>query len=360
MTGSTSKIDAILGNKIHAIDLFCGAGGLTHGLYKRGIKVNLGIDIDPACKYPYEANNKAEFWQESVENINADKLKKYLHKAPYTLLAGCAPCQPFSAYRSKLNTDDSRWYLLDHFSRLINELKPDFITMENVPRLRHQKVYEKFIKNIEKHGYKYTDPVINCADYGLPQKRKRLVVLASKYGDIEFISPIEFGRRKQNVRSAIGKLKAINDGGDLTLSDNLHFSAALSEINKKRMKHAKPGGTWKDFPEELIAPCHKKSSGAQFTSAYSRMTWDDAAPTITTYFTGFNNGRFGHPDEKQLRAISIREGAILQGFPQKYKLLDPNGYVSRVTLARMIGNAVPVTLGEVIASSIINHLKKYE
>ncbi len=343
---------------IHAVDLFCGAGGLTHGLYKRGIQVNLGVDTDLACKYPYEINNQAAFLQKPVEDLKVDDLKPYLSQAPYTLLAGCAPCQPFSIYNKKVNIEDKRWSLLSHFSRLIKELGPDLVTMENVPRLMHQEIYKDFLETLTTNKYKFNVKVINCAEYGLPQKRKRLVLIASKFGDIDFIHPDEFGGGSKNVKDAIGYLDAIKDGGEPCKSDMLHFSAPLSKLNKKRMKKSKAGGTWKDWPKELVSPCHTKDGGTGFTSPYSRMSWEKASPTITTYFTGFSNGRFGHPDEKQHRTISIREGAILQGFPEKYKFIRPGDTPSRASLARMIGNAVPVTLGEVIAASLINHIKQ--
>src|SRR5690349_5270982 len=135
--------------RIKAIDLFCGAGGLTRGLEEAGIDVVLGVDIDPACEYPYTANNKAAFAQESIEDIAADDLNEALEGAAYTLLAGCAPCQPFSNYRNgKSDPSDERWHLLKHFGRLVEELDPDLVTMENVPRLAKEAVFSRFVSKL--------------------------------------------------------------------------------------------------------------------------------------------------------------------------------------------------------------------
>jgi DNA (cytosine-5)-methyltransferase 1 len=177
--------------------------------------------------------------------------------------------------------------------------------------------------------------------------------MASKFGPVELISPEDFGRARQTVKDAIFKLPPIKAGMNHP-DDPLHLSSSLSPLNMKRMKKSKPGGTWRDWPENLIADCHKKRSGKTFPSVYGRMTWDDPAPTITTEFFGFGNGRFGHP--KQNRAISLREGAILQSFPPEYQFVAPGEKVCLKAIGRLIGNAVPVTLGEVIGESLFLHV----
>lgn len=344
-------------HKISAVDLFCGAGGLTHGLEKSGITVNLGIDIDPVCEYPYSVNNKAEFLLKSVDDVEASELLDAYNGADLKLLAGCAPCQIFSSYNQKAGSSDKRWWLLLQFLRLIRETDPDLVTMENVPGLIDQDIFKKFVGDLEKRDYHVDYQVVNCTEYGLPQQRNRLVLLASRLGPIELLSPKKFKRKPKTVKEAIGKLPSI-EAGEIASTDPLHQSPSLSEINYKRILVSKPGGTWRDWPEEIVADCHKKKSGKTYPSVYGRMSWDEPAPTITTQFFGFGNGRFGHPEQN--RAISLREGAILQSFPKNYKFTAPREPIRKKILGRLIGNAVPVKLGEVIGKSILKHVTEYD
>lgn len=340
---------------ISAIDLFCGAGGLTKGLEKAGINVALGIDIDPACRYPYLANNDADFLLKSVENVTASELNKMYDGASLKLLAGCAPCQTFSTYNQKADSSDKRWWLLQQFSRLIRETSPELVTMENVPGLVDQDVFVEFVGEL-KHKYHVFYSVVNCADYGLPQHRNRLVLLASKLGAIKLLSPAELGYERKTVRDVIQKLASLK-AGEADPEDSLHQCCALSAINYKRIVSSKPGGTWRDWPKELVADCHKKETGKTYPSVYGRMEWDEPSPTITTQFFGFGNGRFGHPEQN--RAISLREGAILQSFPKYYKFVEPGKPVHKKVLGRLIGNAVPVKLGQVIGKSILKHVEDH-
>lgn len=345
----------ISGKKIFAIDLFCGVGGLTHGLVQAGVDVRLGVDVDPACEYPYVANNNTRFLLKSVEELEASELERHYEKNEIKLLAGCAPCQTFSTYNQKATESDKRWWLLLQFSRLINELSPDLVTMENVPRLIEQNVFDEFVANLETNGYSVRYQVINCAEYGVPQQRNRLVLLASKFNPISLLTPQELGKRSRTVKEAIGDLPPLVAGAAHP-EDPMHRCSALSEINMRRMKASRPGGTWRDWPWELVSDCHKKSSGKTYPSVYGRMTWDNPAPTMTTQFFGFGNGRFGHPEQD--RAISLREGAILQSFPPDYEFTRPGEQVCQKSIGRLIGNAVPVTLGEVIGASLLSHVMK--
>lgn len=340
---------------IEAVDLFCGAGGLTKGLEKSGIQVSMGIDIDPICAYPYEANNRAKFLLKSVEKVKASELFTEM-KGGYKLLAGCAPCQPFSNYRKGIDgKSDKRWKLLLEFKRLIKESLPNFVIMENVPRLQDEKVFKNFVRTLDKLGYEVSYQVVNCADYGVPQERHRLVLLASRHGKISLIPPTHTAKNYRTVYEAFKKLKPIK-AGQVDKADPLHCSAHLTPINLKRIKSSKPGGTWRDWNKSLVAKCHRKASGKTYPGVYGRMRSDLPAPTITTQFFGFGNGRFGHPTQN--RAISIREGAILQSFPRGYKFLQ-NGEVAKFSyLGRLIGNAVPVKLGEVIGKSIRLHIQQ--
>jgi DNA (cytosine-5)-methyltransferase 1 len=337
------------------VDLFCGAGGLTNGLERAGVDVRLGVDVDPACMYPYSANNAARFLLKSVEELEPRDIESAFRKNGIRLLAGCAPCQTFSTYNQKATPEDKRWWLLRQFSRLVQETSPELVTMENVPRLRDQGVFKEFLTTLHEAGYIVSHGVVNCAEYGIPQHRHRLVLLASRLGSISLLSPSEFGARPTTVREIIADLPPLK-AGEMYGDDPLHQTSALSRTNLKRMEASRPGGTWRDWEKALVAACHKKRTGKTYPSVYGRMRWDEPAPTITTQFFGFGNGRFGHPEQD--RAISLREGAILQSFPMDYEFVPPGKPIYKKSLGRLIGNAVPPTLGEVIGLSILEHVDR--
>ena len=343
---------------IRAIDLFCGAGGLTRGLENAGIDVALGVDVDPACKCPYTANNNAHFLLKSVENLEKPDFASIFNENEVSLLAGCAPCQPFSTYSHSWATPkDKRWNLLHQFSRLVKTLKPDLVTMENVPRLECQSVFRDFVRLLEHGRYHVYYDIVNCADYGVPQSRRRLVLIASRFGPIKLIKPTRSPEKHKTVRCALEKLSPLK-AGEVCEKDPLHIACELSPLNLKRIRASKQGGSWYDWDEELIADCHKKHSGKTYRNVYGRMSWDEAAPTVTTQFYGFGNGRFGHPEQD--RAISLREGAILQSFPKNYRFACKGDPVRRKVIGRLIGNAVPVRLAEAIGKTMIRHVRKYE
>lgn len=343
---------------IKVVDLFCGAGGLTHGLQKAGLSVVAGYDIDATCRFAYEKNNKSLFVQKSVTDIEDDELQKYFAGADIKVLAGCAPCQPFSSYTNSakqgvVRSKDKRWSLLYSFAKQIKNSNPDIITMENVPRVVNHKVFLDFIKALKKDGYHVWYDVVFCPDYGMAQSRSRLVLLASKFGEVKLIPPTHTKENYRTIKDIIGKLPKL-EAGQSDEFDKLHRSASLSELNIKRIKASKPGGTWHDWPEELRAKCHTKDSGATYTAVYGRMSWDKLGPTITTQCVGFGNGRFGHPE--QHRALSLREAALLQSFPENYEFWPTDVAVEMRNVARLIGNAVPVRLGEVVGLTILEHL----
>jgi DNA (cytosine-5)-methyltransferase 1 len=347
-----------IGTEVKAVDLFCGAGGLTRGLEAAGIKVVTGVDIDPACEYPFTANNRATFLLKSVEEIAGEDFADSLTGGSFKLLAGCAPCQPFSTYsQGKTGIADKRWNLLSHFARLVNEVQPDLVSMENVPLLQKQDVFAKFVSSLKDQGFFVFHKVVDCADYGVPQHRQRLVLLASKHGSIEMIEPTVKRKQLKTVRDAIGGLPPLEAGG-VCPEDPLHQASELSPLNLKRIQVSKIGGTWRDWDKELVADCHKKETGKTYPSVYGRMGWDEPSPTMTTQFFGFGNGRFGHPHQN--RAISLREGAILQSFPRNYKFVAKGDPVYMKTIGRLIGNAVPVKLGKAIGKSILRHIESLE
>ena len=188
----------------------------------------------------------------------------------------------------------------------------------------------------------------------MPQTRTRLVLFASKYGAISLVTPTHSPNRLRTVRQAIGRLEPIKAGG-ISLQDTLHRASALSPRNLRRIKASKPGGTWRDWADDLVADCHKAETGETYPGVYGRMAWDRPGPTVTTQCHGFGNGRFGHPEQN--RAISLREAALLQTFPRGYRFAAPDDPITFHHLGKLIGNAVPVRLGRIIGRSILKHLE---
>ncbi len=336
---------------VEAFDLFCGIGGLTHGLQQSGIPVRGGLDIDKSCQYTYEINNNAKFFLSDIKDWNYGDIAKTFQNSRYKILAGCAPCQPFSKHtlKNRARRDDVRWGLLDDFLRLVREGRPDVVSMENVPQLRNTDVYAKFYEGLQNLQYNVCAQVINCCNYGVPQVRRRLLLLASLHGNIT-LSHLPTIPLK-TVRDTIKYLPTLQSG-ETSQQDILHQSARLSDINMKRIQHSKPGGTWRDWPKDLLPQCYTKESGKTYTSVYGRMQWDKPSPTITTQFYIYGTGRFGHPDQD--RALSMREGALLQTFPADYRFCTQT---SLKNTGKHIGNAVPPQIGEVIGESIIKHLE---
>ncbi len=344
-----------------AVDLFCGAGGLSYGMKHAGITIRAGIDIDPACKHPFEANVEAAFYEKDVAALSPRFVESLFPANVIRILAGCAPCQPFSSYSNRRFERDAQWQLLPKFGEMVTALQPEIVTMENVPRLRGYAVFDEFQAALRNAGYYCDYSVVHCADYGVPQSRRRLVLLASRLGPIQMIPPTHADSDSVTVRDAIQHLPHI-EAGQASPLDPLHKSSGLSAANLARVQHSKPGGTWRDWADsasgqDLRADCHVKQSGKTYPSVYGRMEWDRPAPTITTQFHGYGNGRFGHP--VQDRAISLREGALLQTFPRDYSFVPTGESVQITSVARLIGNAVPVKLGEAVGRSIVAHLERF-
>jgi DNA (cytosine-5)-methyltransferase 1 len=346
---------------ISAVDLFCGAGGLTHGLLKAGVRVEAGIDVDPLAEYAYVTNNAgARFLQWDVGRKNYPSIEKLFAEGKLRLLAGCAPCQPFSKLTNGIKRHRS-WDLLDNFARFVERIRPELVTMENVPELaqRGREVLDHFLKTLNRCDYSVDWKVVNCTDYGAPQSRRRLVLLASRLGPIavpagRFNSPA----RWKTVRQAIGKLPPVSTG-EQDPDDPLHVAALLSPMNQRRIR-ATPhdGGAREDWPDRLVLECHRRATGARYRSIYGRMWWDRPAPTMTTLCNGIGNGRFGHPDQD--RAITLREAALLQTFPRSYQFWNPELRLNVKAITRMIGNAVPPELGRVLGKVLLDHVRAFE
>jgi DNA (cytosine-5)-methyltransferase 1 len=337
------------------VDLFCGAGGLTHGFLLEGFSICAGIDIDKDCRYPYERNNDAKFINRNVAEMNSSEIASLFKPDEPRILVGCAPCQPFSTYNQK--NDDPNWQLLSSFGKVITEVLPDIVSMENVPRLvnfHNGEVLSDFTSVLEREGYTVSYKIVYAPDYGVPQQRTRLVLLASRHGLIELEAPTHSADRYVTVENAIKDFPPLA-AGEADPKDPMHRVSGLSEMNLRRIRKARPGGSWRDWEPELITECHKAATGRGYASVYGRMRWGAPSPTITTQFYGFGNGRFGHPEQD--RALSLREGAVLQSFPRNYEFVEPQQKIYFANVGKLIGNAVPVLLAQAIARSIKNHLE---
>lgn len=349
----------LIRNNIGVVDLFCGVGGLSHGLKQGGLNIIAGFDIDKTCEYAYTHNNGAQFFDTDISKVTKEQVLSLFGDSQIKVLAGCAPCQPFSSYAFKNKKKDPNKYdLLYQFGRLVEEVQPDIVTMENVPQIASfslKNVLQDFVDLLENHHYHCSVKVVYCPDYGIPQTRKRLVLLASKFGDIKLISPTHSKDNYVTVKDVIGDLPPL-EAGETSDTDPLHRAKSLSPLNMQRIMHTPYGGSWKDWPKELMLECHKSENGSSFGSVYGRMRWEKPAPTMTTQCTGLGNGRFGHPEQN--RAITAREAALIQTFPQEYKFFADEEHVSIVKASRYIGNAVPPQLGFVIAQSIIRHIEE--
>jgi DNA (cytosine-5)-methyltransferase 1 len=320
--------------KPKAIDLFCGCGGLSLGLKKAGYEVVAGVEIDPRASATYALNHpKTRLIQSDVRNVDAKSvfLSTGLKRGTLDLLAGCPPCQGFSTLRTRkksTSSADERNDLIYEFARLIDELNPKSIMLENVPALQHDERFNAFCTQLKESGYQFVFKVLNVATFGVAQRRRRLILLASRTADVTLAA---HGPRTPTVREVIGGLpKAGTSGDKLHDLQRRHSPRVQAIINAI----PKDGGSRSALPNDLILDCHRRSDG--FKDVYGRMVWDAPAPTITSGCTNPSKGRFIHPEDD--RAITLREAAMLQGFPRTYKFISAFGMHAN---SLMIGNALP-------------------
>lgn len=355
--------------KITAVDLFCGAGGLSYGLEQAGISVVAGVDKDPDCKYAYEQNIDAPYKQTDVLPLSKDPER--VHRmfpwdSDLKVLSACVPCQPYSTMGHAKDTtheDHQKWGLLKNVKQIVDGVEPDVVVTENVLQIRKDSVYDEFIELLKNNGYHVNSDEnknVYCPEYGIPQNRKRWVVMASKKGEIALPDPPILDEDDyQTVEDQIDHLPPI-EAGEVHPELDIHRSRELSDKNLKRIKNMIPGGDWRIWEEkgreDLLADCHKKASGRSYKAPYSRMRPDEPSPTITTQFYNYGSGRFGHHDTDQNRAISLLEGALLQTFPEDYDFYEDWEDVGVSNLGRLIGNAVPPQLGKFIGEGILSHV----
>ena len=337
-----------------AIDLCCGVGGLTNGLRRAGWDVVAGIDVDGAVGPTYDRNNPtSRFVHADLRSITDQDVRDLSNGVPSRelLIAGCAPCQAFSKQRGRSGLKRrSDATLLREFGRLVAALKPRAVLMENVPGIAAVpgfSAFRRFLNTLHECGYDYTHHVLNAADFGVPQHRRRRVLLAVLDAPAFLPQPLGAGTgtRPSTVRSVIADYPAI-DAGQAHPGIPNHRAARLSPLNLQRIR-ATPvdGGSRRDWEPELALDCHRPE-GRGFSDVYGRMWWDRVAPTLTSRCNSLSNGRFGHPEQN--RAISLREAAALQTFSDDYVF---SGSLNAV--ARWIGNAVPVTLAEALGTAVM-------
>jgi len=334
-----------------ALDLYCGSGAVTAGMKSAGFQVIGAIDIDPIACATYRANHpEVNLIEEDIKTVSPKRFVNDL-KGSLDLLAVCAPCQPFSnRNRHKCNKDQRSKLVLEALV-FVEELKPKLVFFENVPGLGRQPVFKELAGRLVSLGY-HLSPLkkIDAADMGVPQRRQRMILVGARDSDLlKEASKISFSKR-QTVFDVIGNLPSPPVGIKNIENDALHYSRRHSAITVERLQHIQhDGGSRDELPEKLQLRCHQDLSKNSFPDSYGRLKWRDVAPTLTTGCTDLTKGRYAHPEED--RAITLREAARLQTFPDDYVFV---GNASQI--ATQIGNAVPPKMMHVIAKTLYSAL----
>ncbi len=340
-----------------AIDFFCGGGGMTYGLRQAGIDVIAGVDFDNNAKETYEYNNPGSTYiQRDIKKLHSNYFEKHHNiqkNDDHLILVGCSPCQYYSIIQTDHSKAEMSKGLLMNFSRFIAYYRPGFVLVENVPGIvtNKESILPKFLKKIEKLGYRHIEDIIDMSQYGVPQNRHRFSLIATRLDNVN----LKFPERSETVLTVADVLGEVHgfpkiDAGHKDTTDFQHTAAGLNEKSLKRMELTPHNGgnrlSWAK-QTDLQLSCYEGKDDI-FKDNYGRMWWDRPSPTITTKFFSISNGRFAHPDEN--RAISIREGATLQSFPKSY-VFKTN---SMAGAAKIIGNAVPCEYARRLGSIIVS------
>ena len=337
---------------IKAIDFFCGAGGLTRGLLNAGIAVVAGVDNDERNRSTYERNNRpSRFIPADISNIDISTLRDDLQikSTDITLYAACTPCQPFSTLNT-MHAADDRKVLLLNFSEIVENAPPDYIIVENVPGLGNafgRDVYRQFEKTLKRVGFRIDADMLDAKEFGVPQTRKRFILVASRHTQPHLPNPTTKDRYK-TVGNCIRRYPSIVPGEQSIRYKN-HVARKL-QAHHKRIVEAVPldGGSRSDIADtSLLLKCHQKNPSVH-KDVFGRMSWDLPAPTLTCRCTDVYCGRFIHPE--QHRGISLREAAALQTFDDDYEFFGD----SILEQARQIGNAVPVAMAKLLGDSVLD------
>lgn len=327
-----------------AVDLFCGSGGVSQGLRAAGWQVVASCDNDPAAAATYRANHiETELIEGDIQlDSTVDAIAAAAAGSAIDLVVICAPCQPFSS-QNRHRGNDEREQLIVRALAVVARLRPSLVFFENVPGLAsptYRAIITSVHRGLNRLGYAVSEPMVrDAADFGVPQRRRRCIMLAAKSpAAVYAFSAADVRRAPTTVYSAIADLRVLASG-EASPTDTLHRARTHQPIAVERLRHIPhDGGSRKSLPDHLILRCHKGKANS-FSDVYGRMAWQSVAPTLTTGCTDLTRGRFGHPDQD--RAITMREAARLQTFPDDYEFLGEPAQVSR-----QIGNAVPPAMIE--------------
>lgn len=324
--------------KLTAVDLFCGAGGLTVGLRRAGFTVVGAIDVEHLAVHAYRANHpETAVWQGDIRRLDPAEMRRLLglRRGELDLLAGCPPCQGFSTMRTLNGSHriaDKRNALVMQMARYADEFRPRAVMMENVPGLAKDGRSARLRSSLRKLGYRVTDDTLDTASFGVPQHRRRYVLIALRDGEPTLASREP---RIRTVRELIGSLPPAGSSGDPLHDHGEHRSVEIQQLIESVPRD---GGSRSDLGDEWQLPCHRRTEG--FYDVYGRMAWDSPAPTITGGCVNPSKGRFLHPVAD--RAITLREAALLQTFPPDYRLpLNEISGSGKYSIAELIGNALP-------------------
>ncbi|MGX9309643.1 DNA cytosine methyltransferase [Pantoea ananatis] len=345
-------------SKLTAVDFFAGGGGLSEGLKQAGFDVVAAVEIDKNAARTYKANHPdTHLISTDIRYVSGNTILDKLKGSQLDLLAACPPCQGFSSLTRSSKVEDPRNSLIGEVTRLIKTLLPKTIMIENVPGItsRGERYLGEFLNALTSMGYNYSYSVLQVADYGVPQLRKRFVLLANLGNKIEIPRKTHSSKKEdgvsgwKTVKDAIGNMpesvtldQAYLYGGFEAL--NWHVTRSISDLTKKRLEFIKPGGSRFDLPDDLRPNCHK-GNNTGFSNVYGRMAWDKPSPTITGGCTTLSKGRFGHPEK--MRTITIREAALLQTFPENYSFEAS----SIDDVCKIIGNALPCLFAKIMATA---------
>lgn len=344
---------------IEVADFFSGCGGTSAGLRAAGMRILAGLDVDHEAAATYRANfPDAAFIERDVRGVDPSELEDFISRTAGSrlLVSACAPCQPYTNFHGKSAKRGEQRTLLLRLFPFIDVLQPDLVFVENVPglhKVRGASTFNRFVRGLKRRGFHVAWEIVDCRSYGVPQRRRRLVLLASMLGPVT-IPPATHGLGAglspySTVKQWIGHLPPIRHGEKHEEIAN-HQAAELTDLNLRRLRATPAGGGRADWPPELRLRCHDEHEG--HSDVYGRMSWDSTAPVLTTKCTSISNGRYGHPDQD--RPISVREAAALQTFPDAFE------FVGRIKSAtRQVGNAVPVLMAKTMGEALIAHSAEY-